>query len=425
MESEITGLPTPDSDTVWKADIKNSFASRFARIPGRTVMGIIAGSDGAEVWNPDTALSIVVAAIDERTRQCSFWRVPILSGTPAKLYEDKISLSPPHEFGLNVDVSSDGTTIVYYLESARQPQEIWIADASFSDRTPLTQINQMGDVQFGETRPFEYYSIDGTRLHGALLLPSGYREGSEYPLVVWVYSGSYLSTFLYRFGVEAGDSRGASLNLQVLAAHGYAVLIPDAPVNVGTPKLDLLKTVMPAIDRVIDLGVADPDRIGIMGHSYGGYSTLVLLEQTRRFKAAVDYAGISDLVSYYGWMQPDGEADSTGYLEAGQGGMGGTPWEFRNRYIENSPFFYLDRIETPLLIIQGEADTAVPYRQSDEVFVGLRRLNKEAQYVTYAGEPHVLADPNNIVDYWNRVLSWFDKYLKLEDSRLSSNSSGH
>jgi len=151
-----------------------------------------------------------------------------------------------------------------------------------------------------------------------------------------------------------------------------------------------------------------------MGHSYGGYETFALIEQTQRFKAAVAYAGATDLISLYGHMDDRGVAGNSGWCEVGQGSIGGTPWQYRDRYVENSPIFYLDRIGTPVLIVQGEADTATPYPQADEAFVGLRRLGKEVVYVRYAGEPHLLLDGANIVDYWNRVISWLDGYLKKQ-----------
>src|SRR5712692_9678839 len=101
------------------------------------------------------------------------------------------------------------------------------------------------------------------------------------------------------------------------------------------------------------MGIADPNQLGIMGHSYGGYSTLALIVQTNRFKAALAADGMGDLISAYGQMSPEGTTYGIGVIEAGQGLMGGTPWQFRDRYIENSPSFYLDRVETPLMIVHG------------------------------------------------------------------------
>jgi dipeptidyl aminopeptidase/acylaminoacyl peptidase len=170
---------------------------------------------------------------------------------------------------------------------------------------------------------------------------------------------------------------------------------------------------MPGVDRTIDMGVADPNRIGIIGHSYGGYSTLALIAQSRRFKAAVMRAGFGDLIAAYGELSPDGTNYMVPWAESGQGRMGGSPWEVRERYLENSPIFQLDRVDTPLLIIHGTVDRAVAPFLTDQVFVGLRRLGKRVDYVRYAGEDHWEGQwgrPNQI-DYLTRVIDWFDRYL--------------
>ena len=141
-----------------------------------------------------------------------------------------------------------------------------------------------------------------------------------------------------------------AFNMQLLATRGYAVLFPDAPLREGKPVADLMRTVMPGVDAAIEQGYADPDRLAIMGQSYGSLNTLAIITQTTRFKAAVITAAVA---------HPDLFADylgSTGYYEQGQGNMGGTIWEYHDRYLENSPLFLFDRIETPLLIGQGERD---------------------------------------------------------------------
>jgi dipeptidyl aminopeptidase/acylaminoacyl peptidase len=170
------------------------------------------------------------------------------------------------------------------------------------------------------------------------------------------------------------------------------------------------------VNKTIEMGVADQDRLGLMGHSYGGYSTLSLIVQTKRFKAAMDVDGLADLIGAYGAMQEGGAAFGTSIAEQGQGLMGGTPWQFLKRYLENSPIFYLDRVETPLLIVHGASDTTVPPFLGDEVFVGLRRLGKKVEYARYEGEGH---SPSywsyaNQVDFCNRMISWFDLYLERQ-----------
>jgi dipeptidyl aminopeptidase/acylaminoacyl peptidase len=136
---------------------------------------------------------------------------------------------------------------------------------------------------------------------------------------------------------------------------------------------------------VIELGIADPDRLAVMGQSYGSYSVLALLVQTTRFKAAVITAVVeSDILAGYLYMNNDG-TDGTGYYEEGQGGMGGTPWQYPNRYYDNSPVYQFEKVETPLLMEHGTMDS-LPLWWPDSTFVALRRLGKKVQYANYAGE---------------------------------------
>ena len=178
--------------------------------------------------------------------------------------------------------------------------------------------------------------------------------------------------------------------------------------------LDLAKCVLPGVNHLIEAGIADPARLGVVGHSYGGYSTLALIVQTKRFKAAVEIDGTGSLLGEYGELDKDGAAFGVSNVEQGQGLMGGTPWQFRDRFIENSPFFYLDRVESPLLIMQGAEDTTIAPFLADELYVALRRLGKEVEYAKYENEGHsplYWSSPNRI-DLYRRVISWFDGHLR-------------
>ncbi len=310
--------------------------------------------------------------------------------------------------------------LAYFAEDAQHDNEIWLSDADFANPRQVTHQNpQFEKYKMGSARLIDWLSDDGERLHGALLLPSDYRDGERYPMVVVVYGGGSLSHGFNRFGSWAAGA----FNMQLLASRGYAILLPDSPQHPGTPMLDLVKTVLPGVNKVIEMRIADPDRLGVMGQSNGGYSTLALIVQTKRFKAAIDIDGMGELLSDYGSMDKNGTAYGIGVLEHGQDAMGGTPSEFRERYIENSPFFYLDRVETPLLIVHGMEDTTVPPTQGDEIFVGLRRLGKEVEYAKYEGEGHsppYWSYDHQEVDFDNRMISWFDNYLKQSGHRSNA-----
>ncbi len=304
----------------------------------------------------------------------------------------------------------DHTKLVAIREAGDTPPDLWDVPVDGGRETRLTHLNPALDsYAFGKTRIVRWISDDGQNLGGTLLLPADYVAGRRYPLVVWVYGNASGVNRLNWFGTAADGP----LNMQLLATRGFAVLMPDAPQNLATPLLDLVKTVLPGINAVVATGMVDPNRIGVIGHSNGGCSTIGLLVQTQRFGAAVIVDGASNWITMYGEMDERGSAYSVAVAEQGLGLMGGTPWEFRDRYLENSPYFYLDRVKTPLLIVEGGADRFVQPYLTDEIFVAMRRLGKTADYLKYDGEGH---DPsvwtyNNQRDLATRVIAWFEHYL--------------
>jgi acetyl esterase/lipase len=288
---------------------------------------------------------------------------------------------------------------------------------SFSARFSFNE--HLVGIAEGERRVFEYRGVEGDALKGFLLLPVGYQEGAKVPLAVSVYAGH----------VVRGDRESLAaknspiyLNLQLLAARGYAVLVPSMPLppegQAGDPYIDLPKGVMSAVDKVVEMGVADPGKLVVWGQSYGGYSTYTLVTYTQRFKAAVALAGLSELVSLYGILDARERYDRYPHefpfaailSESGQIRMGDTPWGDLWRYLRNSPLYYLDRVQTPLMIVQGDLDY-VAIEQGELFFSGLHRLGKRAQFVRYWGDSHTLESPANIRDMWQRIFAWFDEHL--------------
>jgi dipeptidyl aminopeptidase/acylaminoacyl peptidase len=394
------------SGKIWKIAVAEGSASEAASLADHVILNIVGPVAGGRVASSDRGDSIVVLAEQTATKQIGFFRIDLKTKTAQKIFERDMAIREPV---LRTDVA--GGKIAYVSEDIGHPEDIWLLEGDYRAPRKISQINPVLEgVSMGSSRVVTWRGLDGQELRGALLLPANYRDGERFPLIVNVYGGSNRSEEVNRFGF---GSVGAE-NLQILATRGYAVLLPDSPLASGTPMHQLAKTVLPGVNRVVELGIADPSRLGIMGHSYGGYSTLSLIVQTKIFKAAVDSAGPANLFAEYTSMNKTGESFGIGWVEGGQGGMSGHPWQQRDAYIENSPFFYLDRVDTPLLIIHGDLDQAVPVSQGEAVFVSLRRLGKKVVFVKYEGEGHWEGEWSspNVEDYWNRVISWFNEHLK-------------
>ncbi len=401
---------------LWVIDVSTQRAHEMVRIPRHRLIALLAPQQPAMPWMVPGTQVALFATLDDSTQRSGVCAIDLVTRRVRWLREDAATSAPDVASGF--DISTDGRTFLFVSQDATHPRDLWVTDSSFRTRARVSDLNPWTRAQpLGESRSITWRSDDGMLLRGALLLPARYDPRRRYPLIVLVYAGGTGSGWWFGPANIFGLWPWLRVdNMQLLATRGYAVLLPSLPQHIGTPMFDIAKTLLPAIDRLIDLGIADPDRLGLMGQSYGGYTTLSAIVQTNRFKAAVVRAGPVDLIAEYGMMGADGSGFGIGLLEDGQGLMRGTPWQYRDRYIENSPVFYLDRVRTPVLIVHGAADNAVPVTEGDELFVDLRRLgNVEVEYARYAGEGHSLENYENQRDYLNRMLAWFGRHLQKAD----------
>jgi len=394
------------STSLWRASIAESQVEQIAAIPGRTLRHIVS-PDGRSIWTrkPDT---IVVLTQDSQTRHEGFYEINLSTGKTERLLEQNKSygLVP----ALRTAVSADQRRLVYTSQSASEREDIWTIGADEFRPKRVTHINPVFDrYVMGEGQLIEWRTLNDQLVHGALLLPAGYVKGNRYPLIIYQYPGGMWSTRGNLFGFNFFSS--AVENWQFFATRGYAVLMADVPAKPETYMRDIAAAILPAIDKVIEMGICDPERVGITGQSNGGYGVLSLIVQTNRFKAAVDRMGPGNLISQYLQMSETGASVYTAEMVQR---TGGSLWEKRDKFIENSPIFFFDKVQTPILIIQGTADQQAHTARSDEVFVSLRFLGKEVEYARYEGEGHGVADWKfaNQVDYLNRVIAWFDRWLK-------------
>lgn len=427
-EGEVPPLWSPDGSSLlgigdgalWRIDPVSGRAEERVRIEGWALRHLVTATYAATTaWSQDAGETVWAFGRETGGDAYGLFELRPARGEATLRLRDVRARSGP----FSLAASSDGR-ILFPVSSQQHPGELF----AFAPRTSgnetstpesvgavaagidspavgrVTAINgELLHYALGEAQLLEFRSTRDEALAATLLLPPGH-DGAPLPTVVWVYGGSNGSEALHRFGVWGS---AAAFNMHLLASRGYAVLYPDAPLRTGHTTEDLVAAVLPAIDAAIDAGFTDPERLAIMGQSYGSINTLALLTRTDRFDAAVISAAV---------LHPDLAADylrdgNTGYYENGQGDMGGTLWEFPDRYRANSPLFDFDRIDTPLLIAQGALDgDLVP---SEAIFNALERLDRHVEYRVYGGESHVITTPANVIDFWERRLAFLAEHLRL------------
>ena len=351
-------------------------------------------------WAPDgSAIFATHGARDRWDR--GVVRIDTTSGQMTTLVKDARLYSNPR-------LSRDGGTFVFSGSDGDRPAELQVADAGFKQVRTLTNLNPWLDGRaLPKSELVKYRDVDGKPLYGILRYPLGYVPGQKYPTVFEIY--------------ETFFENGFNARATFLTSHGYAVFHPSVNLVVGRPGEAWVKGVTTAANKLIDMGVADPDRLGVHGTSYGGYATVLLLTQTDRFKAAINISGKVDMVSFY-TDSPRLGVRNTHAPERSQDRIGGTLWEFPERYLEHSAVLKADRIKTPLLNITGDQDPNVPASQSREIYYALRRLGRDVEWVRYVNGAH--RPPNSVeeaVDFENRILAWYDKYLKSEEKKAAAN----
>lgn len=394
-----------EKDILWGVRIADGATEPIVELTDFSLEGLIHRTESGDLLAQGRW--VYTLASDRHTHQTRIYRIDI------KTHQFQPILGGEEEMISGAQFSPDGERVIWTQQDALHPRDMWSSDAEFKHPQRITHNNPgLDEYAFGQTRLISWRTAEGVELHGGLILPSDYHEGQRYPIVVCVYGGVGISGDIHRFS----GSGLCDFNLQLLATRGYAVLFADSSIteNGGKPMQEIAQSVLPGIDQAIALGIADPNRIGVMGQSYGGYSTLALIVQSPQFKAAVSIDGMSDLFSSYSVLAPDGMAYGVSWSENGQGNLGGSPWQYRERYLENSPFFYLDRTEAAVLLIHGTADETVQPWLADQTFVGLRRLGREVTYVKYRNGGHASSEWSHAdqVDFCNRVIAWYDTHLK-------------
>jgi len=325
----------------------------------------------------------------------------------------------PGKLGLNMLLWEDaaisglqkaekGDIWMYRRETPTEAPQVFVTDATLKNGRKIVDMSKEAEslAWSAGAQLVEFKNAKGERLQASLYLPANYEKGKQYPTIVYIYER--LTQGHYQYGRPAANG----FNRQAYTSNGYAVLQPDIKYYVNDPGMSAAWTLPNAVKAAVATGVVDPAKVGLHGHSWGGYQTAFTITQTDMFAAAIAGAPLTNMISMYSVLYKNTGGTNGAIFESSQGRFTDGPWEQWDAYTRNSPVYHAAKVKTPLIILHNDQDGAVDFTQGIEYYNTLRRMQKPVVLLEYPGENHGLARPANQHDYTVRVKEFFDHYLK-------------
>jgi len=307
-----------------------------------------------------------------------------------------------------LDKAKDADVYVYVSQDFDRSPNLYVAGPTLANARQVSHTNPFqSDYRWGHAELIDYQNDWGEDLQGALFYPADYEPGKQYPMIVYIYE--IRSPSVHQYVVPSSRS---AYNTTVWTSQGYFVLQPDIVYRDRDPGRSAVAAIVPAVNKVLETGMVDAKKVGLTGHSWGGYQTAFVVTQTDIFAAAVAGAPLTDLVSMYLSVYWNSGSTDARIFEISQGRMEVPFWEDMDAYVANSPVFHVEQLHTPLLVAQGTEDGAVDFNQGVEYYNAARRAAKDFVFLVYEGENHGNAKKPNQIDYHNRIMDWFNHYLK-------------
>ena len=355
----------------------------------------------AQAIDPDEPL--LLASFDRATKDAGFHRDTVSGdGEPIELVRAAASFSTPIK-------AEEADVLMYRRGSFEEFDDLWTADLDLGGARRVSDANpQQDEYLWGTAELVHWTSADGTPLDGILYKPADFDPARKYPMITYFYER--VSDRLHAYSTPIPHR--SIIRFSFYASRGYLVFCPDIPYETGEPGPSAMNAVVPGVLELVNRGFVDPDAIGIQGHSWGGYQAAYLITQTDLFAAAGAGAVVSNMTSAYGGIRWESGMSRQFQYEKTQSRIGGTLWEATHDYLDNSPVFFADEVNTPLLMMHNDHDGAVPWYQGIEYFMALRRLGKPVWMLNYNDQPHWVITTANQRDYATRMQQFFDHYLR-------------
>ncbi len=346
---------------------------------------------------------LLLRALDLKTKDAGFFTDYVAkAGAPQKI------LMEPYSFtGVRKAKGSD--RLIFRRASFREYSDVWVTNTSFNAPQKISNANpQQSEYLWGNVELVNWRSDDGVPLEGLLFKPENFDPKKKYPMLVYFYERNAETLHNYR----APAPSASTINIPLFVSQGYLVFVPDIIYKDGYPGESAYHSIIPGVQSLVAKGFVDEKNMALQGQSWGGYQVAYLVTRTNMFKAAMAGAPVSNMTSAYGGIRWETGMSRQFQYERTQSRIGGTLWEKPMQYIENSPLFFVPKVETPLMMMANDNDGAVPWYQGIEMFMALRRLNKPVWLLVYNGEAHNLVQRKNRKDLSVRMSQFFDHYLK-------------
>jgi dipeptidyl aminopeptidase/acylaminoacyl peptidase len=352
-------------------------------------------------WKPDATL--LLNARSNETQGTGFYRDRIgADAAPQMLiFGDKLySYSGKAE---------DADKVAITRQDFTEYPNLWLTNLSFENPVKITDANpEQSQYVWGTSELVTWTSLHGDKLQGVLVKPENFDPSKKYPMIVYFYER--LAQNLHQF--RSPTPSASTINPTMFASNGYLVFMPDIVYREGYPGASAEACILPGVTSLVARGYVDEKRIGLQGQSWGGYQVAHLITRSNMFAAACAGAPVTNMFSAYGGIRWGSGLLRQMQYEQGQSRIGGSIWERPLLYLENSPLFWAEQVNTPLLMMNNDKDGAVPWYQGIEFYSALRRLQKPVWLVVYNGEDHNLTQMKNRKDWSIRLHQFFDHYLK-------------
>ena len=314
----------------------------------------------------------------------------------------------------NITKSKNSKALIFRRSSYKEFGDLWLSDVGFSKIQKISDVNPQQSKFLWGSNELVNWTFNDKKMKGMLIKPDNFDPKQKYPMITYFYEKTSQTLHSY-YGVNPSRS---VINFPLYASNGYLIFIPDIEFEIGKPGESGLNVVLSGVYALIEKGFVDQNRLGVQGQSWGGYLVAYIVTHTPVFKAAMAGAPVANMTSAYAAIRKETGVNRINQYEAGQSRIGKTLWERRDLYIENSPLFNADKIETPLLMMANDNDGAVPWAQGIELFLSMRRLQKPAWLLNYNNDEHNISKKPNRIDLSLRMFQFFNHYLKDEPMPL-------